>query len=108
MADLYGELVFRADGSIEKASFETVDRTLLIDVLPGSDGVALNIEGRAWQPAGTPISFASLQAKEVAERQIADSEHRHHVSRRHSAGELVARVEQWFIDGWRWNIESTR
>lgn len=63
MADLYGELVFRADGSIEKASFETVDRTLLIDVLPGSDGVALNIEGRAWQPAGTPISFASLQAK---------------------------------------------
>lgn len=63
MADLYGELAFRIDGSIEKASFETVDRTLLIDALPGDNGVALNIEGRAWQPAGTPVSFASLQAK---------------------------------------------
>lgn len=63
MADLYGELAFRIDRSIEKASFETVDRTLLIDALPGDNGVALNIEGRAWQPAGTPVSFASLQAK---------------------------------------------
>lgn len=63
MADLYGELAFRIDGSIEKASFETVDRTLLIDALPGDNGVALNIEGRAWQPAGTPVSFASLHAK---------------------------------------------
>jgi len=63
--DLFGELAFRTDGSIEKATFETVDRTLLIKVLPGSQGVALNIEGRAWQPAGTSVSFASLQATGV-------------------------------------------
>lgn len=65
LGDMYGELAFRADGTIEKATFETVDRTLLIEALPGNQGVSLNIEGRAWQPAGTSVSFASLQAKGV-------------------------------------------
>lgn len=65
LSELYGEIAFRADGSIEKATFETVDRSLLIDVLPSSQGIVLKIEGRTWKPAGTLVSFASLQAKGV-------------------------------------------
>lgn len=65
LGDLYGEVSFGTNGVIEKAMFETVDRSLLIGALPSSQGIALNIEGRAWTPAGTPVSFASLQAKGV-------------------------------------------
>lgn len=65
LSELYGEIAFRADGSIEKATFETVDRSLLIDALPSRQGIVLKIEGRAWKPAGTLVSFASLQAKGV-------------------------------------------
>ncbi len=63
--DLNGKLVFGTDGLIENAVFETVDRTLAIDARPGNQGISLNIEGRAWQPAGTSVSFASMQAKGV-------------------------------------------
>lgn len=62
-SDLYGELTFRADGALEKTSFETVDRSLLIEATPADGGVALSIEGRAWKPADTPVSFPALQAK---------------------------------------------
>lgn len=62
-SDIFGELSFRSDGAIEKAIFETVDRSMLVSVQPGEQGMALSIEGRAWAPAGTPVSFASLQAK---------------------------------------------
>ena len=61
--DLLGELTFRLDGSIEKATFETVDRSMVVKAQPGSQGILLNIDGRAWTPAGTAVSFASLQAK---------------------------------------------
>lgn len=63
--DVYGDLSFRADGSLEKARFESDDRSLLIDAQPAPLGIALNIEGRAWKPAGTSAVFASLQAKGV-------------------------------------------
>lgn len=58
-----GELSFRSDGSLEKANFESDDRSLLIGAQPAPLGIALNIEGRAWKPAGTSAVFASLQAK---------------------------------------------
>lgn len=66
--DLMGELAFRPDGAIEKASFETVDRSMLVHVEPGDNGVTLNIEGRAWTPEGTPVSFPSLQAKGLLQK----------------------------------------
>ena len=63
--DVFGDLVFRPDASLEKATIESADRSLLIEAQPGSPlGIALNIEGRAWA-AGTTVSFASLQAKGV-------------------------------------------
>ena len=62
-SNIYGELNFRSDGSLEKARFESDDRSLLIDAQPAALGIALDIEGRAWKPAGTSAVFASLQAK---------------------------------------------
>lgn len=64
-SDLYGDISFRADGSMEKATFESNDRSLLIEAKPVSLGIGLNIEGRAWKPAGTSAVFASLQASGV-------------------------------------------
>lgn len=64
-SDIYGQLKFRPDGSLEKATVESAERTLFIAVQPSALGLALNIEGRAWQPAGPDAVFASLQAKGV-------------------------------------------
>ncbi|MBL8429683.1 MAG: hypothetical protein JNJ95_07335 [Dechloromonas sp.] len=66
--DLFGEIVFREDGSMEKSSFETVDRSMLVNVEAGNQGLALNIEGRAWTPPGAQVAFASLQAKGVLQK----------------------------------------
>jgi hypothetical protein len=66
--DLFGELTFRPDGVLEKASIETVDRSVLLDAQPGTQGITLNIEGRGWTLAGTAVSFASLQAKGVLQK----------------------------------------
>lgn len=63
MRDLGGEIKFRDDGTLEKARFETADRGLLLEAQPGVREITLNIEGRAWQPPGMPMSFSALQAK---------------------------------------------
>jgi len=63
--DVFGDLIFRPDASLEKATIESADRSLLVEAQPSQLGIALSIEGRAWQPAGTTVSFASLQAKGV-------------------------------------------
>lgn len=63
MRDLYGEIIFRDDGVIEKARFETADRGLLVEAQPGGQGIALNIEGRSWKPFDMPLSFSALQAQ---------------------------------------------
>ncbi len=60
---LYGELRFRGDGLIDKASFENEDRGLLVEAIPSAQGIGLSIEGRAWKMDGMDIAFASLQAK---------------------------------------------
>jgi hypothetical protein len=66
--DLFGEIAFRQDGAIEKATFETSDRSMVINAQVSSKGILLNIDGRAWTPAGTTVSFASLQAKGLLQR----------------------------------------
>jgi hypothetical protein len=66
--DLFGEIAFRLDGAVEKATIETADRSVLVNALPGSAGMVLSIEGRAWTPAGAPVSFASLQAKGLLQK----------------------------------------
>jgi uncharacterized protein involved in outer membrane biogenesis len=66
---IYGTLEFRPDGKIEKAIFETADRSLLVETIPSATGIGLNIEGRAWKPAGSSIVFASLQAKGLLQKE---------------------------------------
>lgn len=66
--DLSGEISLRQDGGVEKATFETADRTLLINAQPGTQGIGLNIDGRGWTPTGTSVSFASLQAKGLLQK----------------------------------------
>lgn len=66
--DLFGEIAFLQDGSIEKATFETADRSMLVNAQAGSQGLALSLEGRAWAPFGAAVSFASLQAKGLLQK----------------------------------------
>lgn len=61
--DLFGEVAFRPDGVMDKATLETPDRSVLVNATPSSQGLVLTIEGRAWTPPGSTVSFASLQAK---------------------------------------------
>lgn len=69
LRDLYGKVEFRSDGKIEKAVFETADRSLLVEATPSATGIGLSIEGRAWKPAGSSIVFASLQAKGLLQKE---------------------------------------
>lgn len=69
LKDVYGKVEFRSDGKVEKAVFETADRSLLIEATPSANGIGLNIEGRAWKPEGSAITFASLQAKGVLQKE---------------------------------------
>lgn len=66
--NLFGELLTLPDGGIEKATFELADRSMLISARPSAQGLMLDIEGRAWSPAGAPVSFASLQAKGLLQK----------------------------------------
>lgn len=69
LRDLYGKVEFRSDGKIEKAVYETADRSLLVEATPSATGIGLSIEGRAWKPAGSSIVFASLQAKGLLQKE---------------------------------------
>lgn len=62
---LSGDIVLTPSGRMEKAAFEKADRTLLLEARPAGKGVALTIEGRGWEPGGTPLALSSLQAKGV-------------------------------------------
>lgn len=60
--ELNGEIRFQPDGAIEKAAFETPDRTLLLTAKPAQQGFLLTVEGRAWTPGGSALGFSALQA----------------------------------------------
>lgn len=68
LRDLSGEILFKPDGSVEKATFETVDRSLRLAAIPGPQGILLNIDGLAWKPAGSAVSFNALQAKGLLQK----------------------------------------
>ncbi|HEX6735453.1 MAG TPA: AsmA-like C-terminal region-containing protein [Azonexus sp.] len=63
-----GEMLFRADGSTEKASFRGADDSLRLEVTPTAQGVVLAIESLRWKPAGMPFSFDSLQASGLLQK----------------------------------------
>jgi len=68
LRDLSGEILFKPDGSVEKATFETVDRSLRLAAIPSLQGILLNIDGLAWKPAGSAVSFNALQAKGLLQK----------------------------------------
>jgi hypothetical protein len=68
LRDISGEVIFNPDGSVEKANFQAVDRSISLNAMPTPQGLLLNIEGMAWKPAGIPVSFDSLQAKGLLQK----------------------------------------
>lgn len=66
--DLSGELVFKADGSVEKAAFQNIDLGIRFAATPTSEGVLLDIEGFGWKPLGASLGFDSLQAKGLLQK----------------------------------------
>jgi len=62
--DLSGEILFQGNGKVDKASINTVDRSLRLVVTPTPQGALLNIEGFGWRPLGeSSPAFDALQAK---------------------------------------------
>lgn len=68
IGELSGRVLFKPDGRLEKASFQTVDRSLSIDALPAEQGVALEIEGAALKIPGSELGFESIQAKGLLQK----------------------------------------
>lgn len=66
--DLSGEILFMADGTLEKASFQAADRRILLEARPSPQGIVLSVEGLGWKPGGLPASFSSLQAKGLLQK----------------------------------------
>lgn len=62
LRDIEGDLRFAGNGKLETASLQSADRSLLIEAKPGIGSLDLQIEGRAWKPPGSTISFDALQA----------------------------------------------
>lgn len=62
--ELVGEASFDRDGRIEKASLQTVDRSLRIEAQATPDGALLAIEGVGWRPTEeSALTLESVQAK---------------------------------------------
>lgn len=69
LRDLGGAIFFKPAGGLDKLSLQSEDRTLRIEALPSSLGLALSIEGLGWKPAAdAPYVFESLQAKGVLQK----------------------------------------
>jgi len=62
LRDISGAIRFKPDGAVENASFQAVDRSIQFSATPSAQGLLLSIEGLGWKPAGSLISFDSLQA----------------------------------------------
>lgn len=62
--ELNGEVTFLANGQIQKAALQTVDRSLRLEITPGRQGAALTAEALGWRATDiSPLTFDSLQAK---------------------------------------------
>ena len=62
LRDFAGTIRFKPNGSVENASFQAVDRSIQFSAMPSAQGLMLSIEGLGWKPFGPLISFDSLQA----------------------------------------------
>lgn len=63
LGNLSGDVVFKADGLVEKARFQTIDRSISLDAVPAAAGISLKIDGAAFKIPGAAFGFESLHAK---------------------------------------------
>src|SRR6185369_904606 len=68
LRDISGEILFTADGAVEKSSFQAAERSIRLEAMPGPQGILLSIEGLGWKPEGLPASFSSLRAKGLLQK----------------------------------------
>ncbi|WP_265942576.1 hypothetical protein [Dechloromonas sp. A34] len=66
--DISGEILFKADGTVERSSFQAAEHSIRLEAAPSPQGILLNIEGLGWKPGGLPASFSSLQAKGLLQK----------------------------------------
>lgn len=66
--NIEGDFRFANTGQLDRARLQSADRSLLIEAKLGASGIDLQIEGRAWKPAGSGLSFDALQANGVLEK----------------------------------------
>ena len=65
---IVGEIAFKPDGMVEKTTFETVDRSIRGEAMPTAQGIRLSFEGLGWQLPGGKLTFESLQAKGLLQK----------------------------------------
>jgi hypothetical protein len=64
LRDLSGEIRFKDDGSVDKATFSGPEQSLRIHAMPAAQGgIRLDIEGFGWKPLGGSVVFDAFQAK---------------------------------------------
>lgn len=68
LRDLGGDILFKADGSIDKATFENTEQGIRLAATPAQEGFLLDIEGFGWKPLGAALSFDALQAKGLLQK----------------------------------------
>jgi uncharacterized protein involved in outer membrane biogenesis len=68
LRDISGEIQFGSDGSFENGAFQAVDRSIRLVITPVAEGIALNIDGTGWRPVGKSVSFDSLRAKGLLQK----------------------------------------
>ena len=67
--DLMGEVKFLGSGRMERATLQTADRSLRIEVTTGGQGPVLTAEALGWRPSEiSPLTFDSLQAKGLLQK----------------------------------------
>ena len=62
LRDLAGRIRFKPAGGIENAAFQAVDRSIQLTANPTDQGLTLKIEGLGLKLPGSALSFESLQA----------------------------------------------
>lgn len=68
LRELSGDLLFRRDGGLEKASLENAERSVRLEVASAPQGLQFSMEGYAWKPFGGALVFDAMQAKGVLQK----------------------------------------
>lgn len=68
LRDLSGDILFKADGVLDKATLENTEQGIRLAAKPVNEGFLLEIEGFGWKPLGSALGFDSLQAKGMLQK----------------------------------------